>query len=270
VLRTLRENCEFAGPLRHVAGFPDLGLLRVLRPISTVSTGNGPSQRPTGCWSQRGPPRWFPRSLLNRSTGSVPNYAPAASPRLRRRPSSWPPDRRHQPVVEFSVPRHRCAQQPNPYPSGLSWWISLERLLNAGSLSLHLSVLLAGPEPSNGAGPSRLLKRLLAALPRVPGVRLSLVHQPAATDWRRESCTPSRFKSASWRSISVSQISFGRNVTNVHLADRCWSLRWGRMHSLARIGNTLFLEAFHQFDVDLVSPANPYTISKAAAMRNCP
>jgi hypothetical protein len=43
-----------------------------------------------------GPSGWFPRSLLIRSTGSAPSYAPATSPRLRRRPSPWPPDRRQR------------------------------------------------------------------------------------------------------------------------------------------------------------------------------
>jgi hypothetical protein len=39
-----------------------------------------------------------PTFTLNRSTGSAPSFAPAASPRLRRRPSPWPPDRRLHPT----------------------------------------------------------------------------------------------------------------------------------------------------------------------------
>jgi len=212
VLWVLRSHCRSAGPLRHVVSFPDLGLLRVLRPTLKASTGNGSSHRPTGCWPARGPSKWFPRSLLNRSTGSVPNYAPAASPRLRRRPSSWPLDERHLPVEEFSVPRHRCAQQPSPHPSGSSWWFSLERLLNAGSLPLHLSVLLAGPRPSNGAGPSRLCRDCLPSFPSFQGSDCLQLHRPAATSWWRGSCTPSRFKSASWRSMSEHQTWFGRSI----------------------------------------------------------
>ena len=60
---------------------------------------------------------WFPRSLLHRSTGEVPNFAPAASPRLRRRPSSWPPGRRLHPAQEFA--RHQLggrAPHSGPYP----------------------------------------------------------------------------------------------------------------------------------------------------------
>src|ERR671923_50995 len=33
-------------PLRHVAGFPGLGLLRALRPLPPASVGDGPSHRP--------------------------------------------------------------------------------------------------------------------------------------------------------------------------------------------------------------------------------
>ena len=48
--------CEHAGPLRHVDGFPALGLLRVLRPTPRPSADDGPSRRPAGCWPRgRGP-----------------------------------------------------------------------------------------------------------------------------------------------------------------------------------------------------------------------
>ena len=72
-----------------------------------------------------GPLGGFPRSLFHRSTGEVPNYAPAVSPRLRRSPSPWPPCRRHRPTREFPAPlRCPCAPQPSPDPSGSSWWVS--------------------------------------------------------------------------------------------------------------------------------------------------
>ena len=99
-LRDQQFGCEHTGPLRHVTGFPDLRLLRVLRPIPPASAGNGPSRRSAECRPVREPAGWFPRSLPNRSTGSAPNYAPATSPRLRRRHSPWLPSRRHQPTKE--------------------------------------------------------------------------------------------------------------------------------------------------------------------------
>ena len=125
-LRDQHVCCEHTGPLRHVTGFPDLGLLRVLRPTPPVSAGNKPSRRPAGCWPVREPGGWFPRSLSNRSTGSASSYAPATSPRLRRRHSPWPPDRRHRPAKEFPT-QHCCASTrccAAPDPPGSSRWVT--------------------------------------------------------------------------------------------------------------------------------------------------
>src|SRR5262249_8591976 len=50
-----------------------------------------PTARPDA-W-QPGDRGWFPRSPHHRSTRSALSYTPTASPRLRRRPSPWPPHR---------------------------------------------------------------------------------------------------------------------------------------------------------------------------------
>ena len=56
-------GCELAAPLRHVAGFPGLGLLRRLRPTPAASADDGPCPPPTWLAGRRGqPPGWFPRS----------------------------------------------------------------------------------------------------------------------------------------------------------------------------------------------------------------
>ena len=48
-------------PLRHVAGFPDLGLLRALRPLRPASAGDGPARPPvTGCHGTTGAAEGFP------------------------------------------------------------------------------------------------------------------------------------------------------------------------------------------------------------------
>jgi len=64
------------------------------------------------------PPHWpcgregdlgaVPTFTINRSTGLAPSYSPAASPRVRRRPSSWPPHRRTKPASE-SLPASSAA-----------------------------------------------------------------------------------------------------------------------------------------------------------------
>ncbi|WP_195911060.1 phosphotransferase [Streptomyces kaniharaensis] len=47
---------------------------------------------------------WFPRSPLDRSVREMPSSTPAASPRLRRRPSTWPPHRNGHPASELTHP----------------------------------------------------------------------------------------------------------------------------------------------------------------------
>ena len=158
--------------LRHVTGFPGLGLLRVLRPTPTASVGNGPSRRPAGRWPGRGPPGWFPRSLSNPSTGSAPSYAPAASPRLRRRHSPWPPGRRHHPTKEFPTPHRRAGAR--------CYAALIHQVRAAGSLE-ERSVAGSSRTPFCLASRTRAvwqcrpvpsLSGLLSTLPGVPRFRL--------------------------------------------------------------------------------------------------
>jgi hypothetical protein len=65
--------------------------------------------------------RVVPTFTSNRSAGEVPSYAPAASPRLRRSPSPWPPGRRHipGPGVPRSVMRERVRAAIQSTSTGL-------------------------------------------------------------------------------------------------------------------------------------------------------
>ena len=65
-------HCRFAAPLRHVAGFPDLGLLRGLRPIPGSSVDDGPARHHPGWVAGRATPRWFPRSPCTGRRGRRP------------------------------------------------------------------------------------------------------------------------------------------------------------------------------------------------------
>jgi hypothetical protein len=86
---------------------------RLSRPRSTTGPPprpgpiNGPCIHPNRCAAggggRPGEPERFPRSSANPSTGSAPSYAPAPSPRLRRRLSPWPPQPATSPSRE--VPR---------------------------------------------------------------------------------------------------------------------------------------------------------------------
>ena len=112
--------CRFAALLRHVAGFPDLGLLRGLRPISGSSVDDGPARHRPGWTAGRAIPRWFPRSPCTGRRGRCPallrqsrhGYA-AGLPRglptgIRNRLRSRPPTRGGRALLT------------GPYPPGWS------------------------------------------------------------------------------------------------------------------------------------------------------
>jgi len=93
-----------------------------------------------------------------------------------------------------SSPHHDAGARRCPAdPSGCSWWFALERRSYAGSPSLHLPVLLAGPGPSDGAGPSRLCQGCLPPSPTSLGSGCPQLRQPAATGWRRCPFITARF-----------------------------------------------------------------------------
>jgi Ketopantoate reductase PanE/ApbA len=59
----------------------------------------------------------LPTFTVSRSSGSAPSFAPAASPRVRRRPSSWPPYRPLHPARESPTNGGR-APRTGRYPPG--------------------------------------------------------------------------------------------------------------------------------------------------------
>jgi hypothetical protein len=79
--------CRLAGPLRHVHASRVPGLLRGLRPIPAPLTDDvsiPPARMDSGQRERRG---MVPVFTANRSISLASSFAPAASPRLRRRPS---------------------------------------------------------------------------------------------------------------------------------------------------------------------------------------
>src|SRR3954470_4708598 len=75
---------------------PGLGVLRRLRPVLTRSADSEPSPRHPLAVSPSGGTRTVPVFTAVRSMKEEPRYAPAASPRLPRSTSPWPPDERTQ------------------------------------------------------------------------------------------------------------------------------------------------------------------------------
>src|SRR5918998_1009682 len=110
-----------------------------------------------------------PAFTMCRSTREMPSFVPAASPRLRRRLSPWPPHRHNQPASELTSPRGTGhALHTGPYPPDLSRPHAYGTS-TTGSLSLHLLVLLAGPGPSGSTDPSRRCRGRLPPSPAFPG-----------------------------------------------------------------------------------------------------
>jgi hypothetical protein len=164
---------EPAGPLRHVGGFPARGLLRVLRPTPRPSVDDAPTRlNPHGMRAQDGDHGVVPTFTTNRSTGEVPSYAPAASPRLRRSLHHGLPagDIETDPGVPHPVMTGRVRAATQPESTGLELVEIILRGVTTLVPRVHLPVPLAGPTPSGSAGASRRCRGCFPPIPVVsPG-----------------------------------------------------------------------------------------------------
>ena len=188
--------CRLAGPLRHVHASRVLGLLRDLRPVPRPPVGNGPAHPPDRLPGGEGRPGTVPTFTWNRSMREAPASTPTASPRLRRRPSAWPPHRTHKPASELIhlvlTRRGSCAAHR---PLSVRFEPALDlRGFRQRFLSYAFSSLLAGPGSSEGADPSRTLSELLPPSRAFPRPGCSQLHRPAATDRRWSPLTSTRFQ----------------------------------------------------------------------------
>lgn len=165
------------GVLRHVPGFPGLGLLRPLRPITFHQPTTGLPTENRWPRSPMGETRWFPRSLLS--------IRDRRWPALLQRPRHGYaagfhrglPIRQDNPSREFPDPLKAIgdAPQASPYPPSWSWHPELEELYDTGS----------SRPPLSHAHRTRTIRQywhvptssgLLSALPGVSRIRL-----PSAT-----------------------------------------------------------------------------------------
>ena len=141
---------------------------------------------------QPGRPRMVPTFTHVRSARPAPSSTPAASPRLRRRHSPWPPRRFNNRRRESASSQNGSrALHPGPYPPDLSRYYAYGAS-TTGSLSLYPLALLAGPGPSGSTGASRHCRGCFPPSPALPGSGCSQLHQAAATARRRRSFTSPR------------------------------------------------------------------------------
>ncbi len=116
------QGCELAVPLRHVAGFPSLRLLRELRPDRDRQLAASLPIWRLEYPRQLGNLRSVPTFTTRRSSGAVSSFSPATSLQVRRRLSLQPP--RWWALHLRRVAHHfydARALLTSPYPPGLSW-----------------------------------------------------------------------------------------------------------------------------------------------------
>src|SRR6266540_510558 len=135
-----------------------------------------------------------------RLTGAVPSFSPAASPRLRRRPSAWPPIRTVSPAPESrcATLTRACAACPAHIHQvrGRFWPYGG---LTTGSALLTPSRLASRTQVIWQCRPVPSLSGLLPPSPAPPGSGCPQLQRPAATGRRRSPFTSARTRGTSWR-----------------------------------------------------------------------
>ena len=176
-------DCELAAALGHVIGFPDLGLLRRLRPAPMPSTDDEPSRRRPG----------WPVGREHRHGSHVHHRFPRQGrrPAMPQRPSTSTP----QTFLVTTRPDHTCtppgrpdagrnprqsSPQPSPHPPGSSWWFRLRGFITLVP-HVRLSVSLARPRPSGSTDLSRRCQGCFPPSPASPGSGCPQL-QPACCD----------------------------------------------------------------------------------------
>jgi hypothetical protein len=102
---------------------------------------------------------------------------PAVSPRLRRRPSPWPPGRLSHRGREFPATYPATgAHRTQPYPPDLSWWAVKGRQTLIPRV--HLPVSLTGPAPFGSTDLSRRCQGCSHPHRRLPGQAALSFNQP--------------------------------------------------------------------------------------------
>ncbi len=120
-----------------------------------------------------------PVFTANRLTGLASSSAPAASPRLRRRPSPWPPHRHRKPATKSTTLKRSCAA-PRPISARFEPVTRL-RSFTTGSSRIP-SDLARRTRPIWQSQTVPALSALLPALPGVSRIRL----RPAPTRLLRQ------------------------------------------------------------------------------------
>jgi hypothetical protein len=177
-------------PFPVCAGFPRLGVLRRLRPVPDRSVDDGPSPRTalaTRCGGRTGT---VPVFTADRLSQEAPDSVPAASPRLRRRHSPWPPGPASTdlpgsfPTRDEGLGAHRYRPRSARFRAGDSL-----RDVNAGSSRTPLR-LARRTRPIWQCWTVPALSRLLPPSPAPPGSDCRQLRAPRCDGVRGEGLPP--------------------------------------------------------------------------------
>jgi len=164
---SVQSCCVLTGPLRHAAGFPGLGLLRVLRHAPAATADGAPATSPK---ARRAPPGRFPRSPSTGRQGrrpALPRRPRHALPQpgTRPRPPEQGPDGRDGPE---QVPGpHTSTAHSRQFPGccAVSGLLTLVRRLHLSASLPHTARWRQAVARLSGAAP---------ALHHTSGLRLPL------------------------------------------------------------------------------------------------
>jgi len=163
-------------------------------------------------------------------TSEASSSTPAASPRLHRRSSPWPPGRLSHRDQKFSnpAPRSRVRTATSPYPPDLSWWAVKGRQTLISRV--HLLVSLTGPASSGSADTSRRCQGCSHPHQRPLDQAAPSFHPAAATTRQRRSLTSIRLQTprgARGFRPNRSRRTLSRNapLSSLSVIEPSWSMR---------------------------------------------
>jgi hypothetical protein len=163
-------------------GSPRLEVLRRLRPVSGRSVDDGPSPTTVLEARHRATTQTVPTFTVIRSTKEEPNSVPAASPRLPRSTSPWPPEPTPTSRPRSSLFQHNRtgAHRAQPISARFEPVYLSKDVLTLVPRVLHF-VTLAEPTPPGSIGASRLCRGCSHPSRQLPGPAAPSFTVPAAT-----------------------------------------------------------------------------------------
>ena len=140
-----------------------------------------------------GDPEMVPTFTMHRLTGEVPSFAPAVSPRVRRRPSPWPPHRHSEPASESTTHKWWSCTADRPISTRLEPASRLRSFPRWFTTAFTPSRLACRTRAVWRCRPVPALSGLLPPSPASPGSGCPQLQRPAATGPRWSPFTSTRY-----------------------------------------------------------------------------